>query len=234
MGCCTPPSKNEEVLNCFFNSLPICSTSPSEYIKDLADKKKKLNDNELVDYLQKKYFTPNESRFNNTHLLFNFYLKNKSQTLFIYLATLFLCKDIYYSFKESFLEIVINVFGLKNVFDKDMNCDESIINISVSFYIEMITSLAVEELSNTEIDNKDTIENDYRDYFTSANKSRFRKENITIKDNKVNLISFSCRLETFYITNVRNTIMDYKSNNVFDEREDSHKLTRVSKYKSII
>lgn len=147
---------------------------------------------------------------------------------------MFLCKDIYYSFKESFQEIVINIFGLKNVFDKDMNCDESIINISVSFYIEMITSSAVEELSNTEIDNKDTIENDYRDYFTSANKSRFRKENISIKDNKVNLISFSCRLGTFNIQNVRNTIMDYKSKNVFDEREESHKLTRVSKYKSII
>lgn len=75
MGCCTPPSKNEEVLICFFNSLPICSTTPSEYIKDLADKKKKFNDNELVDYLQKKYFTPNESRFNNIIYYLTFTLK---------------------------------------------------------------------------------------------------------------------------------------------------------------
>lgn len=227
-------SKNEEIIISYFNSLPITSTNPTDYIKELSQKKEKCNDNELMDFLQKKYFTSRESRFANSYLLFNFYLKNKSQALFIYLAILFFCKDIYYSFKDSFKQVVEGVFGLKNVFDKELNCDESIINLPLSFYIDMVTSVVIEELLNTEIDNKETFEKDYRDYFTSANKSQFRKDHVIITENKVNLHNFSFKLDRFFHQNVRNSIMDYKDRHLFEEKEDSIKLTRVSKYKSII
>lgn len=94
MGC--NPSREEEIINDYYESILITRKNAIDYVKDLKEVaiSKNYNQDEILEYIEKKYFS--DERFECKVIISSFYSTFKSETLSYYdilVFTIFLCND---------------------------------------------------------------------------------------------------------------------------------------------
>ena len=162
MGC--NPSREEEIINDFYESILITRKNAIDYVKDLKEViiSKNYNQDEILEYIEKKYFS--DERFECKVFLSAFYSTFKSETLSYYdilVFTIFLCNDTIENKYSAILDLD-SIFSSKSIFIEN-NDKVHVISFNklrelLEAYVEFVTLHSLLRLHGAEAQKEDSFE----------------------------------------------------------------------------